>query len=391
MRGKGEGSVYQQKDGLWAVAIELPSHDGSRRRKVIRRKDKRAVLKELERVKAQLAKQGNIITDSINVETWFTYWTSEVMARNVRPTTATTYQGHVDKHIVPFLGPKKRLDKITPQDIRKLESYYIENGYSSTYARSAYRIVKTSFDVAVREGRIPMNPASLVDSPKRAHAPQEALTAEEAIKVLEHVAPDPLGPFWATAILTGARRNEVLGLEIDRVGDTLDFSWQLARLKMDARGRPIAPADFQYRELGDGYFLTRPKSSAGWRVVPLVDPLRAILERHIATMEPNPYGLLFTRNGRPIEPTAHSKRWHKVLAEAGIDRHVVLHGLRHTAVDLLYLAGVPEDLIQEIVGHSSRGMTRSYKSRGNIERLTEAMQRMSAQVTPQQIEEKVSP
>ncbi len=55
--------------------------------------------------------------------------------------------------------------------------------------------------------------------------------------------------------------------------------------------------------------------------------------------------------------------WPGILKAAGIDKHVRVHDIRHTTVDLLCAAGVPEDLIQEVVGHSSRAMSRAYKSK----------------------------
>ncbi|AAT89851.1 integrase [Leifsonia xyli subsp. xyli str. CTCB07] len=60
------------------------------------------------------------------------------------------------------------------------------------------------------------------------------------------------------------------------------------------------------------------------------------------------------------------------------DKHVRLHDLRHTTIDLLYEAGVPEDVIMEIAGQSTRSVTRGYKSRGNQKRLTEGMLQLSA-------------
>lgn len=41
-----------------------------------------------------------------------------------------------------------------------------------------------------------------------------------------------------------------------------------------------APSDYEYREIANGMYWTRPKSRAGWRIIPLVDPLRTILETH---------------------------------------------------------------------------------------------------------------
>ena len=131
--------------------------------------------------------------------------------------------------------------------------------------------------------------------------------------------------------------------------------------------------------------MTRPKSSAGWRIIPLVDPLKSIIHRHIEIMQPNAHGLLFTIDGAPIDPDRDTKNWKTVLAETGIERDVVLHGLRHTAIDLMYMAGVPEDIIMEIVGQSTRAVTRGYKSRGKVNRarLEEAMQLLSGLFIPQ--------
>ena len=63
-RGKGEGSVYKRAaDGMWCASVELPSIDGKRRRKVIARKDKAAVVKEMLRLQVELAQLGDLPTN----------------------------------------------------------------------------------------------------------------------------------------------------------------------------------------------------------------------------------------------------------------------------------------------------------------------------------------
>lgn len=70
--------------------------------------------------------------------------------------------------------------------------------------------------------------------------------------------------------------------------------------------------------------------------------------------------------------------WQRWLTRSGITgKHVRLHDLRHTTVDLLYEAHVPEDLIIDIVGHSTRMQSRSYKVRRSDPRLTSAMEALS--------------
>lgn len=388
MRGKGEGSIFKDSRGLWTGVIELPSLNGERRRKKIRRKNKADLLQAMNEAKAELERLGDLPTKNQTVEQWFTYWLNNIVAKKVRPNTLDGYRRTTVNHIIPAIG-KVKLDKVTATHVRRVHDAVIEKGNNSTTALLAHRTMSVSFKAAVREGRIGRNPANLTDAPKKAATTLHALDLPEAIQLLGHLAEDPQGALWATVLLSGARRGEVIGLERDRVGDVLDLSWQLLRLKKtDTVGKPDVPADYEYRHLTGGLYLTRPKSSSSWRVIPLIDPLRSILDNHIASTPENEWGLVFTRTGtgrgaepRPYGPDLAGKDWRRILAAAGIEKDVRLHDGRHTTVDLLYAAGVPDDLIQEIVGHSTRTMTQQYKSLRNRERLTAAMEQFSALFT----------
>lgn len=375
--------VYQRGDGKWVGVVELPARDGKRRRKPVVRSTEAAAVRARGQLLDQLARRGDIHTESMSAATWFAYWLDQIIAKDVAPATRDAYAKDVKNHLIPYLGARTRLDRITPTKVRGLEAYMLDKGLSSGTANGAFSTLRRSLRDAHREGRIETNPCMMVQPPRVRTAERDALTVDEAITVLQHAATDRLGAAWAVAILTGARRNEILGLERDRITDHIDFSWQLAHLKVDDQGQPIAPADYETRHVEGRYFLTRPKSKAGWRVVPLVEPLKSILHRHLATPGTPDEGLIFRGlKGGPMPPDRLSAAWKTLLKQAGVNTNVVLHGARHTTVDLLYMAGVPEDLIQEIIGHSTRGMTRSYKSKGNMERLTEAMRRMSAQLEP---------
>jgi integrase len=396
MRGKGEGSVFKDSRGLWTIAIELPSHDGTRRRKVLRSKDKKVLLRKLDDLKAELRKSGDLPTRDMTVEAWMHEWFATICLPKVRPKTAQTYRGLIDREILPAIGAVK-LDKLSPADVRKMLKATTDKGLSSTTAAQVHRILSVALKYAIREGKVARNVASLTDAPRRAATNLSALTVAESIKVLETVKDDRLGSLWAAVLLTGARQGELLGLELNRVTDVLDLSWQLQRITWDHGCKPTkpcgnkrgaecparkitVPADFEHRQIAGGLWWTRPKSKAGWRIIPLVEPLRSIVEARIAVAasEPNPHGLLWTMpDGSPIDPHVVSKSWDTLLKRAEVS-DVRFHDGRHTTVDLLLAAGVPEDLIMEIVGHSTRAMTRSYKTRGNQPRLVAAMKSLSA-------------
>ena len=395
-RPKGEGGVYQRADGMWCVSLELPSTDGKRRRKVIARKDKGAVVAELRNAKKELEKHGNLATSTFTVEKWMTHWMDDIAPVKIRPKTLAGYKTVVNGYIIPILG-RKRIDKLTAQDVRTLHATMqntpkdpalrglkdVPEGtemLSSTYTLLGHNVLSTALKAALREGHVTVNVCENVDRPRKRKAEQGALELDEAIAFLKHLATHLDGKdeqakmnaaMWATALLTGARRGEILGIEKDRVGDVLDLSWQLQRITDITK----APADWEHRHLRSTLYLTRPKSSAGWRIIPLVEPLRSILHAHIANREP---GLIFTRDGLPWDPDGASAEWKNALKAAGITADdVSLHGARHGAVDILFEAGVPEAVISEIVGHSSRAVTRGYKSKGNTRQLTDAMNKMS--------------
>lgn len=386
MRGKGEGSVFKDSRGLWTAVVELPPRDGKRRRKTIRRKNKKEVLLELAKAKKQLQDSGDIITDGQTVEQWFRFWLKDTVTRTKRPNTASNYRTVVEKYIIPTIG-KIPMSKVKAMHVERVTRAMTDSGLSSTYALNAYAIMAASFKDAYKAERLPANPIKKATPPGKEVARLEVLTLDEALVVMRHVTRtdesgrfvDPLGARWAVALLTGLRRGEALGLEVDRVGEKIDNSWQIQRLGTGARGaagepgKPIVPVGYEYRHLEGGLYLTRPKSKAGKREIPMFEPLESILKKHIA--DSGAAGLVFTIDGKPIDPSRDSANWQKVLREVGIDKKVRLHDLRHTAVDLLYLAGVPEDIIQNIVGHSTRTMTRSYKSQGIDPRTQQALAR----------------
>ena len=390
-QAKGTGSIHKNSKGLWEVKVELPRGlDGKRRRKVVRRKSRTEAVKVLRELNKELAKTGDLATSSVTLEVWSEHWLKK-RAEKLAPNTINGYRTAFNDYINPLLG-KKRLDKITPSDVKRLHEVVMATPkdramrefsdppegtevLSSTYALLIHNALAGALKMAMREGPLSRNVCELVDRPTKRVTDDNALTLDDAVKLLMHLAQRHDGALWATYLLTGARRGEVIGLEVDRVTDVIDLSWQTQRIK-DIKS---APADYEYRHLEGNLYLVRPKSKAGWRTPPLVEPLATILRRHIGDRTD---GLVFLRDGRPWDPADASKEWRKVLREAGIDGDVTLHGARHTVVDILYAADVPEAVTMEIVGHSSRAVTRSYRSRGNQKVIRAALESMSAALSP---------
>ena len=393
-RRKGEGGVYQRADGLWCVSLELPEGlDGKRRRKVICRKDKAKVIAELRAAKKELEKLGNLETSGTTLNEWAAHWMDRIAPKDVKPRTLAGYKTVINGYVLPVLG-RKTLGKITAQDVRRLHDTMaatpkdpkLRDGQelaegtvmlSSTYVLLAHNALSVMLSAAMREGKISANPCDMVSRPRKRNTDQKALTLQQSMDLLLYLRTREDLALWACYMLTGARRGEIIGLEWDRVDTSLDLSWQLQRIT----NIKDVPADFEYRHVKSTLYLTRPKSSSGWRVIPLVEPLKSILEMHGQNRHED--GLVFHEDGRPWDPDRVTKAWKQLMRDAGLPEDVVLHGARHTAVDLLYAAGVPEDLIQAIVGHSTRAMTRSYRTRVDADRARAGMEALSELLRPQ--------
>lgn len=399
-RDKGSGSIFQRPNGSWGASVELPRGPGDkRRRKTIYGKTQRAVRDELRDLMKELAKSGDLPTANTSVETWMTYWLDKILAPDVSPNTLKGHRAVTNNHIIPNIG-RYRLDKLTSDHIRamfetmlqtpklksrRVEGYVAKEGeviemISDAYCGTAFDTLSLALSAATGNGRISRNPIDPVSRPKSASEERLALTGEQAIDFLKWCAQDMSRAVWAVFLLTGARRGEILGLEVERVTDVLDLSWQLQRMTNITGARK----DYEYRHVNATLYLTRPKSKKGWRIIPLVDPLSTLIKRVIGDRTS---GLVFSRpEGGAWYPDDATEAFKDALVKAGIPGDIVLHGARHTTVDLLYLSGVPEPIIMEIVGHSTRSTTRAYRSSGNLPALRAAMEEFSRTLGAEPVE-----
>jgi integrase len=396
-RGAGEGSIFKDGRGLWTAVIELPRYeDGKRRKKTVRSKDKRVVLAKLQELQAEKKKSGDLPTRDITVAEWMYYWFENVCILETVPKTSNNYKSLIKNHIIPHVGSIK-LGKLTTTDIRNMCNAITAAGKSSTTALQVFRILSGALTVAMQDGKVPRNVAKAMKAPRKAVAALDALTVDQSIQVLRTAVDDPYEALWFAIFLTTARQGELCGLEVDRVNDSIEVSWQLQRLTWQHGCNPRcgwaygarceqrkinAPADYELRHITGGLWLTRPKSKAGYRVIPMADILAAAMQRQLErdAAIPNPHGLVFRNaDGSPLEPRKVQDLWHDLLKRAGVP-DIRFHDGRHTAIDLLYEAGVPEDLIIEIAGHSAKGQSRSYKAKGNKTRLSGAVGQVAALV-----------
>src|SRR5687768_13575171 len=96
---RGEGTVYRS-EGSWVARFPLGIVDGKRRSKRVRCHSRLEALDELERLRRTYGAGG---TPTGTVDAYLERWLRG-HGRSVRPSTRTSYEGHIRLHIAPLLG-----------------------------------------------------------------------------------------------------------------------------------------------------------------------------------------------------------------------------------------------------------------------------------------------
>ena len=267
------------------------------------------------------------------------------------PATFRRYE-EVTAKFLAFLGAKAQAPL---EEVAKTQILAFREALAATSApatvNTALKIIRRIFRSARLDGYLLSDPAEGVKTIKN-HSTLERrpFTIDELKRVL-----DVAGDEWAGLIKFGLYTGQ-------RLGDLAALTWTQIDLERDE----IA--------------LTTRKT--GKR---LLIPIAAPLREHLLTLEigdnsrgpvhPNAFEILHAQNGRVgtlsnqfsellvdaglREPRNHKSRGiGRNARRGGID--LSFHSLRHTAVSLLKDAGVPDAVVQALVGHESAAMSHRY-------------------------------
>lgn len=384
----GEGTFfYSQTRDMWYGRIELGRDENGKRvrAEVTARKEADAwrKLKELR----ELSKRHKLPSASLTVEAWVKEW----LARrddDVRPNTHKGEKAPINKWILPFYG-SRRVKDITGDDIRRIAAVQKKHGNSTTYARSIQQLFQQILSDARADGYLVDDTALLAKKVRAAPNPRQALSVEQATRILDIAGQEPYGSRWVAALLQGMRQGECLGLTWDCVDlekKIIDVSWQLQEIPYSdkATGELAIPSGYHAQHLYGKYCLVRPKTARGQRLIPLVPWMEAALRRWRGEAPHSPYGLVWCHeDGKPVNSKQDLRAWKQLQDAAGVRRsdgkYFVLHEARNTCATLLLEAGVDPEVIKSILGHSSIVTSRAYM-RVNQDMARAALEKVAARL-----------
>jgi len=355
-RGTG-GLTYRPSDGMWIGRVDFGwTPQGTRDRRTVSSRKKTEAQKKLRDLLLLKGKGENPATGTARatIKVWAEQWLP-MHAAKVRPTTYATDAGAVHKWIVPTIG-HRRLADLTPADMRALRQAVLGAGRSTTTALHAHKILVKMLKDAIVEGLTVPPRVLLAPPPAKAANDRTSIPVDQALEILRIALARPDAPRWVAAILQGMRQGETLGLTwpcVNLQAATVDVSWQLQRLP---KGH-ATPDGWEARHLTGAMWLTRPKTSAGQRIIPLVPWMHAALTTARDAWTPNPWGLVWVNErAEPIKAEADRDAWKAIQAEAGVahpsGRPWHLHECRHTTATMLLQLGVDRAVIEAILGQA---------------------------------------
>lgn len=334
-RARGEGSIFQNGDGVWCAQITLP--DG--KRKVKRSKIQREVREWLQVQRQAVQNQTWTSNDTLTVSAYLDHYLTEVVKPSVRPRTYESYYGWVNNHLKPELG-KVRLVKLTPQQVQRFYTDRL-SVVSSRSVQYLHAILHKALEQAVRWSLVPRNVTDLVTPPSVKRPEPKVWSMEELKQFLVPASAHRLYALWALAIGVGMRQGELLGLQME------DINWNTGSLHVNHA--------LQYVR-GEGLVLTTPKTAKSRRTVKLPASVLGILKDHVAQQEENQRYVFVTRTGTPIAPRDIVEVFKRLIAKSGVP-DIRFHDLRHLCATLHLQMGTNPAVVAAILGHSTVNLT----------------------------------
>jgi integrase len=370
-REYGSGSVYRRgSDGRWIGSVEAGwKPDGSRRRVTVSAKTEAEAKRRLRDKRNAIERDG--LTDAnprVTVKQWADEWLT-MRADNVRPATYTSDRSGA-RWIVKTIGRRKLAD-LTPADVRAVDRALVKDGKAASSPRT-HAVLRMMLKAAVAEGHQIPQRVLTVKAPPAPPSDRDALTVDQAIRVLDIASTLDDGSRWVAALLQGMRQGECLGLTwqaVDLDAKAIDVSWQLQPLPYVDRAQKAlgfrVPRSYECRRLVGAWHLVRPKTQRGRRVIPIVPWMETALTGWRDVAPHSPHDLVWPRlDGRPASDRDDTEEWHALQCAAAVGhpagRWFHLHEARNTTATLLLEAGIDPEVIKAILGHSSIVTSRSY-------------------------------
>lgn len=382
----GAGSVYQESDGSWRVAIRLKEGEKPIRRRAPDRASAERLLAEL---RAQRDAGLDVRKGFQALEDFTDYWFNEVYLQRGNSERADKHTlDMLELHILPQLG-KLALTAIDharlQQFINDLRRRPNKAPLAPQTVHHVYSVLKQVFGKAVAMNVLSRDPTLNLELPEIQPADRPLLETTQIRALLDFVTNHPHGFAYHAMAVLGLRLGEALALR--RIDFNQDFTEVTINQQISYHSRKlIAPKRQSIRLLAVPPMLAAVAAAQWQRVL-------AIHGTDFASgglMSPS-------EAGTPIQPSNFEKTWRGhtqrrilkagpkayvhagIRAGAGLPASATLHDLRRHLATILADLDTAQRTIGLILGHGAKNVTERYIRR-MLPTMRRALERFEALV-----------
>lgn len=391
-RGNGEGCITRKKDGNWEARLMIGrNEEGKPKFKTFSGKQRAIVDKKLTDYKANRKVEEPKHAIKQTVGQWLIRWYDEYVIPNVKTSTRVHYESIINRHLIPRLG-HIALGDIKKTDIEAMYKDLLENGKVGGRGGLSVKSVKcikivlhSALEEALRREYIMKNPSSIAKLPTlrstgTAKKEIEILSTAEQKKLMLACGNDVYGVAVFTALHTGVRIGELLGIQWDDIDfdkKTIQINKQVNRMKdYSENAKAKTRLGIQYST----------KTDSSCRLISMSEPLAEKLAQYkeMQQAERELWGdkyinlnMVFARwDGNYMDPATFRAKYRELLKGAGLKPFTV-HALRHTFATRALEAGIPIKVVSKLLGHTSIEITMDTYSHVLPELQSEAVNRIA--------------
>lgn len=357
-RKPGTGTVRYRKGRAQPYEAAYPLEGGETRYDSF--DTRAAALAHLDALVAEQASgTRNIAGGSMLVSDFLEMWLS-IKDPHIKRTTYQNYRYLLGFAMSYFAG--RRIDTVQRPDAELFLTQFAKKRKNAMALRA---VCRQAFEYAVEEEYIKKNPFQKAKAPEQERRTGRAITKVQRGRLLELARGTPFELLWHLYSRLGLRRGEGMAL-----------LW--ANVDLDAATISI---EQQFSDVNGVATKSTPKTKRSRRIVPLPDDMVELFRAHKqeqtrrAAHDPEwtMSGLVFTdEHGGALTIWHVRTHWYRLRKAAQLGT-LRIHDLRHTALTILALDGVPENIRMALAGHTSGRMSGHYADHATIEDVRKAV------------------
>ena len=339
------------------VTVGYDPGTGKQRQRTVTGKTQKEVREKMQEMEVDLNKGIYQEPCKLTVGQWLDIW-AETYTINCKGRSKNIYKSDIRLHIKPAMGaiPLEALNAHTIQTFYNdlVQGKIEDKPLSPKTVRGIHGVLHKALKQAVLNGYIRSNPTDSCTLPRRVKQDINPLTEEEVAAFLKEIAGHRFEDIFITALFSGTREGEVLGL-----------TWKCVDFQQN---KILVERQLQlHQEDGiDAYALEETKNGKKRKITVASKVMNALHHRKVMQMQDqliagtawdNKLGLVFTNElGQPLKKSTVYRDFKKVAAAIGRP-DARFHDLRHTFATLSLHSGDDIKTVQENLGHATAAFT----------------------------------